>query len=375
MTGFAIAAVGTAVVDVHDRTTHRRTLLRRAVEQAIADSGLERAQIDGYLTTMGPVDDLRFLGLTPGFVASVDSGGSSPAAAIISAIGAISTGVATAVLCTFSSTVGATSGSIGEVSHRYPSLWGMSGAVTAHALLARRYLYTYGLGFEALGAVAVAQRDVAQGREDAAYRDTPLSLDQYLESPFVVDPLRRLDCCRDANVGAAMVITRDDVALDHGDDLVRIAGIGTGENLRNWHAGLAFDRHDDIAPARDRAFAQAGIGLHDVDTAQLYDPFTISVLMQLEEYGFCRPGEASAYIESGATRPGGELPVNTGGGQLSGWYAIGFTPIVEAVRQLRGRAGDSQVPGATTALVSNHGGSSGVPNTYHHVTMVLQGGQ
>ncbi len=375
MTGFAIAGIGTAFVDFPDRTLHRRILLRRAVEQAIADSGLERAQIDGYLTTMGPVDDIRFLGLAPGFVASVDSGGASPMAAVISAIGAISAGVATAVLCTFASTVGPTSGAIGEVSHRYPSLWGMSGAVTAHALLAQRYLHTYGLSAEALGAVAVAQRDLAQRRDDAAYRGKPLSLDEYLQSPFVVDPLRRLDCCRDANVGAAMIITQADVARGHGEDVVRIAGLGTGENLRNWHAGLAFDRHDDIVPARDRALAQAAIDLKDVDTAQLYDPFTISVLMQLEEYGFCRPGEAAAYIESGATRPGGELPVNTGGGQLSGWYAIGFTPIVEAVRQLRGRAGDTQVPGATTALVSNHGGSSGVPNTYHHMTMILRSGE
>jgi len=374
VTGFAIAGIGTARVDFRDRTTHRRTLLRRAVEQAIADSGLERSEIDGYLTAMAPVDDVRFLGLSPGFVASVDSGGASPAAAIISAIGAISAGVATAVLCTFASTVGPTSGSIGEVSHRFPSLWGMSGAVTAHALLARRYLHTYGLSDEALGAVALAQRELAQNRDDAAYQGLPLTLDQYLESPFVVDPLRRLDCCRDANVGAALVITRAEVARDHRNDVVRIAGLGTGENLRNWHAGLAFDRHDDITPARDRALAQAGVTLADVDNAQLYDPFTISVLMQLEEYGFCQPGEAPAYIESGATRPEGTLPLNTGGGQLSGWYAIGFTPIVEAVRQLRGLAGSSQVPGATTALVSNHGGSSGIPNTYHHVTMILQSG-
>lgn len=368
---YAICGVAERYAPLTDTTASRRLLLRDAVEAAIEDSGLGRDQIDGYLTTMGPMDDVRFLGLSPSFAAAVDAGGASPAAAIVTAIGALAAGIAKAVLCTFASTVAATSGSIGAVSHRYPSLWGISGAVTAHALLAQRYLAGYGGTAADLGAVAVTQREYAQARPEAAYHGKPLTLDAYLASPLVVDPLRRLDCCRDANVGAAMVITTADVAEDLRCKPVYIAGLGTGENLRNWHSGLAFDRHDDIAPAQRQAFAHAGITLDDLDTAQLYDPFTISVLMQLEQYGFCDPGQAGEFVREGGTSLGGKIPTNTGGGQLSGRYAIGFTPILEAVYQLRGTAGATQLREAHTALVSNHGGSLGVPNTYHHATFIL----
>jgi len=367
----AIAGAGERHASLTDTGTSQRMLLRDAVDSALAASGVSRPQVDGWITAMGPLDDLRFLGLAPRFATAVDSGGSSPATALITAFGALQAGLASVVVCAFSSRVAARSGSIGEVAHRYPPLWGMSGAVTAHALFAQRYLQRFGGTPKDLGEVAVAQREHARVRQDASYFGRPLALEEYLDSPLVAEPLRRLDCCRDANVGAAVVVTTPEIAADLPAAPVYVAGIGAGDNIRNWHAGTVFDHHDDVEDAKARAFAQAGVSLSDVDSAQLYDPFTISVLMQLEHYGFCGPGEAADYVRGGALGLGGALPTNTGGGQLSGRYAIGFTPILEAVRQLRGEAGPTQVSGAHTVLVSNHGGSSGVPNTYHHLTMVL----
>src|SRR5690606_34410833 len=127
----------------------------------------------------------------------------------------------------------------------------------------------------------------------------------------------------------------------------------------------------DIAPAAATAFGQAGIGVTDVDVASLYDPFTISVIMQLEAYGFCGPGEGGPFVASGATRLGGAIPTNTGGGQLSGYYATGFTAVVEGLLQVRGEAAATQVSDAEVALISGHGGNGGVQNTWAHATMLV----
>jgi len=152
---------------------------------------------------------------------------------------------------------------------------------------------------------------------------------------------------------------------------VDILGVGTGQNLRNWWTGDVYDLHDDIAPAARTAFGQAGVTVDDVDVACLYDPFTISPLMQLEAYGFCGPGEGGPFIAAGETGLGGKIPTNTGGGQLSGYYATGFTAVVEGILQMRGDGGATQVANAEVALVSGHGGNAGIQNTWSHATLLL----
>ena len=112
-----------------------------------------------------------------------------------------------------------------------------------------------------------------------------------------------------------------------------------------------------------------------MDVAALYDPFTISVIMQLEEYGFCAEGEGGPFVAAGETGPKGQIPTNTGGGQLSGYYATGFTAMVEGIQQIRGQGGSTQVAGAEVALVSGHGGNGGVQNTWAHATAVLGAGR
>ena len=150
-----------------------------------------------------------------------------------------------------------------------------------------------------------------------------------------------------------------------------ILGGGTGHNIVNWHKGQVFENHDNIAPAKARAFAQAGMTLKGIDMAQLYDPFTISPLMQLEAYGFVPEGQGGPFYADGGAGPDVPIPTNTGGGQISAYYTTGFTGIMEAVMQLRGEAGAGQLKKANTALVSGHGMNAGVQNTWAHASLIL----
>lgn len=360
-----------------------RQLRRDALEAAVADAGLRLADIDGYVGTSSEMfDDVRFLGLAPRFAYSVMSGGATASISILSAIGAIATGQAHTVACVYGAAPTSPSGGrvgpggvfrdgYGSYAYGYPSLYGMIGAGTAHALHARRHMHRYGTTPDHLGAVCVTQRDHASRRPGTLGYGKPITLDDHRASRMITDPLRLLDCCRDTDGGVAVIITSIERARDLAAAPVAVLGIGTGHNLRNWWTQEVYDLHDDIAPAAETAFAAAGLDVGDVDVAELYDPFSISVIMQLEGYGFCGPGEGGPFVAEGATRLGGAIPTNTGGGQLSGYYATGFTAVAEGILQLRGQGGATQVPGAQVALVSGHGGNAGVQNTWAHATMLM----
>ena len=357
-----------------------RELRREALELALADAGLERRRIDGYIGTSSEgFDDVRHLGLAPGFAYTMQSGGATAIWSLINAMGAILTGQAQTVACVYGAAptsgglirADGTRGGFGSYAYGYPRMYGMVGAGMAHAFHARRHMHRYGTTSEHLGAVAIAQREHASLREDAIGYGQPITLADHQASRMVVDPLRLLDCCRDTDGGVALLVTSLERARDLRARPALILGVGSGHNLRNWWTGEVYDLHDDIAPARATAFGQAGIDARDVDVAALYDPFTISVIMQLEAYGFCKPGEGGPFVASGATRLSGAIPTNTGGGQLSGFYATGFTAVSEGLRQISGEAGPTQVPGAGVALVSGHGGNGGVQNTWAHATLLL----
>lgn len=354
-----------------------RELRREALDLALADAGLRRADVDGYIACHGGVafEDLRYLGLGPLFSWSLASGGATAISALIVARGVLATGQAGHVaLCygfapsLFRSGSGAGLGGFG---YGYPELFGMVGPATSHALHAQRHMHLYGTTSEQLGAVAVTQRAYASQRPGALGYGRPITLDDHQGSRMICEPLRLLDCCRDTDGGVCVIVTTAERARDLRGPPVRVLGTGTGHNIRNWYDKSVYAHHDDIAPAKARAFGEAGIGLDAVDVAALYDPFTISVIMQLEEYGFCAPGEGGPFVAAGETGPGGRIPTNTGGGQLSGYYATGFTALVEGILQLRGRAGATQVEGAGVALVSGHGGNGGVQNTWAHATALL----
>jgi acetyl-CoA acetyltransferase len=357
-----------------------RDLRRQALERALADAGLSRRDVGGYIGTSGEVfDDIRYLGLAPGFAYTMQSGGATAIWSVINAIGAIVTGQAEVVACVYgaaptsrqSRRADGSIGGYGNFAYGYPHMYGMIGAGMAHALHARRHMHCYGTTSEHLGAVAVAQREYAAVRPGTLGYGQPITLADHQASRMVVDPFRLLDCCRDTDGGVAAIVTTIERARDLRSRPATILGMGTGHNIRNWWTGDVFDLHDDIAPAARTAFNQAGLGVDDVDVASLYDPFTISVIMQLEAYGFCERGQGGPFVAGGATRMDGAIPTNTGGGQLSGFYATGFTALVEGVRQIRGEGEATQVPGAEVALVSGHGGNGGIQNTWAHATMLL----
>ena len=368
---------------------------------ALADAGLVRRDIDGYIGTSSEMfEDVRHLGLSPGFIWGMQAGGATATWSILNAIGAIRNGQAEIVACAYGATPssraarassdgsGAAGGSgdrrrirragragraggYGAFGYGYPMMYGMVGAAAAHALHARRHMHRYGTTSEHLGAVAVAQRDYAVLRPGTLGYGHPITLDDHQQSPMIVDPFRLLDCCRDTDGGVVVLVTTADRARGLRGTAVDVLGIGTGHNLRNWWTGEVFDLHDDIEPAARTAFGQAGLTVDDVDVACLYDPFTISPIMQLEAYGFCGPGEGGPFVAAGETRLDGRIPTNTGGGQLSGFYATGFTALVEGVLQMRGEGGATQVADAEVALVSGHGGNAGVQNTWSHATLLL----
>tara|TARA_R110001592_G_scaffold260403_1_gene524974 strand:+ start:81896 stop:83050 length:1155 start_codon:yes stop_codon:yes gene_type:complete len=354
-------------------------LRRQALELALLDAGLERDAIDGYIHASHEREDLRYLGLSPNFSWPVQTGGATASATFVMAAGAILSGQAEMVACAYA--MAPSSGgmpgfsapmSLGSLGYGYPAQVGMIGAASAHALHARWHMDHYGTTSEHMGAVAVQLRNHALNRPDAMTYGKPITLEDHQASPMVVDPFHMLDCCRDTDGGAVFIVTSAEraktMAATHP---VYILGAGMGHNIAKWHERDVYAHHDNIAPAAARAFAQAGVSLADIDTAQFYDPFTISIIMQLEHYGFCKPGQGGPFVADGGIALDGAIPANTGGGQISGFYAAGFTPIIEAMKQLRGEAGATQVKNARLALASGHGLNGGVQNTWTHGTLIL----
>jgi acetyl-CoA acetyltransferase len=315
------------------------------------------------------------MGLSPNFSLAIQSGGATPVFSLITAVGAILSGQAEMVACTYgqaqSARVASGRQTIGAYAYGYPSLYGLVGAAATHALHARRHMHLYGTTSRHLGAVAVTQRQYAVARPGTLGYGKPITLEEHQASPMIADPFRRLDCTRDTDGGCALLVTTAERARSMRGVPVYLLGAGTGHNIVSWHEGTVYENHDRIAPAKARAFEQARLTLDDIDMAQLYDPFTISPLMQLEAYGFVREGQGGPFYADGGAGPEGKIPTNTGGGQLSAYYTTGFTGIIEAVLQLRGQAGAGQLKRARTALVSGHGLNAGVQPTWAHATLIL----
>jgi acetyl-CoA acetyltransferase len=352
-----------------------RELRAQAVELALADAALERDAIDGYIHCYVDREDLRYMGLAPNFSVSMMTGGATPAFSIIAAASAVLSGQAEMVACVYGQAQSARAAlgqpSIGAYAYGYPALYGLVGAAAAHALHARRHMHLFGTTSLHLGAVAVTQRRYASVRPEALGYGKPISLDDHQASPMIADPFRRLDCTRDTDGGCAVLVTSAERARQLRGRPVYLLGAGTGHNIANWHRGSVYENHDNVAPAAARAFSQARMTLQDLHMTQLYDPFTISPLMQLEAYGFVPPGHGGPFYADGGAGPDGSIPTNTGGGQLSAYYTTGFTGIIEAILQLRGQAGAGQLRRADTALVSGHGLNGGVQNTWAHATLIL----
>jgi acetyl-CoA acetyltransferase len=355
------------------------TLAARAVKAAVADAGLELSDIDGF-ATFGPNDSISPNLLAPALGVTnmsyyVDQwlGGSVSLSIIGQATLAVSAGVADCVVCYRALNGRSEIRMNGSGAARMKLPWDMpykmAGGVMAPsqeiAMAARAHMTRYGTTNEDLGRIAVLSRAHALDNERAMMR-TPMTLDDYLDSRWIVDPFRMFDCCLETDGAVAVVVTSAERAKDlpHRPVLVQGAAWGGGVNVVNsGHTDLSDSPARLIAP---RLYESAGLGPSDMDFAELYDCFTYNVLSQIEGYGFAEAGGVPDMLADGAfDRATGSLPVNTHGGLLSEGYIHGMNHVYEAVEQIRGDAGHRQLERHDTALVTGQlgyvsGYSSGV---------------
>jgi acetyl-CoA acetyltransferase len=233
-------------------------------------------------------------------------------------------------------------------------------------MIAHRHMHEFGTTSEQLAQAAVSARAWAQLNPAAPYQ-TPLTVDDVLSSPVISSPIHKLDCCLVTDGGAAIVVTSAERARDLPNPPIYVLGFGEAANHRNI-VGMPDLTSTRASESAARAFAMAGVRPADVHTAHVYDAFTISLLILLEDLGFCAKGEGGPFIEAGSIGPGGSLPLNTNGGGLSYTHPgmLGLFLLTEAARQLRGAAGSRQVPGAALSLAHGMGLALGA-----HASVVL----
>jgi acetyl-CoA acetyltransferase len=357
------AIVGASEVDTFQTSGRSPVgLMAVAAKRALDDAGLTVADVDGLFTSSSyyamPTLTLgEYLGVRPRFVDSTGIGGCSFIAHLAHAAAAIEAGLCEVALVAYGSTQRSDRGKLVSMAEwlPYEQPYGLIHPVSAFGMIAHRHMAEYGTTSEQLAQVAVSAREWALRTPDAPYRE-PLTVDDVLSSPMIASPLHKLDCCLVTDGGGAVVVTSAERARDLRADPVYLVGAGEAQNHRhvsqmpNLTATAAAD-------SAARAFAMAGVDHGAVDTVHLYDAFTISLLILLEDLGFCPKGEGGAFVGEGRIGPGGSLPVNTNGGGLSYCHPgmLGMFLLVEAVRQLRGQAGDRQVPGARVSLVHGMG--------------------
>ncbi len=335
----------------------------RAAMLALADAGLSLADVDALYTSapyeaLGGMELSEYLGLTPKVVDCNRTGGSAFEVYVQQAALALEAGLIDCALIAYGSNpasnpppgVGMTRQSPWEAPYRPVA------PISSYALAASRHMHLYGTTRAQLAEVAVAARRWAQLNPEAAVRD-PLTIDEVLAARMVSDPLSVRDCCLFNDGAAAVVMVRADRARDCARRPIPVLGAAHAVTHREI-SSMPDLTVTGAAISGPQAFAQAGVTAADIDLAMVYDAFTITPILFLEDLGFCPKGEGGRFVENGAIAPGGRLAVNTNGGGLScvhpGMY--GLFLLVEAVRQLRGEAGDRQLQRAELAVAHGNGG-------------------
>ena len=373
----AVAVVGVGTIGCGDfRDESLASMAHRAVSGALADSGLERRDIDGLFVHIGSPRGLDYdelallLGLEVRFATQTWSHGRFGATVVATAAMTLQCGLTDVALCVgcFKSSPfgrpGATT-SVGFLEgmregggpHAETPHLGMAAPAAGAAMSTRRYLERYGIDREQLGAVAIAQRSSATANPRAVMRE-PISREDYERSRPIVEPLRLLDCSVPTDTAVAVLLAREDRARALAKPPVWVLGfqgIHAGPNEFIFgQPGLGINQVDvfDFEPDAERqaVFERAGVGPGDVGTLHCYDGFSTQVLWTLERFGFCAPGEAADFVQDGRIELEGAFPVNTSGGHLSEGHANGWGHTVELVTQLRGHAGARQIPDLTVGL-------------------------
>lgn len=350
------------------------SLAAEASLAAIDDAGLVPDDIDGLIRSdydeasqvaladaLG-IDDIAYWGQN-------GPGGSGPPAMVGQAVAAILSGQATNVLV-YRALNGRSGRRLGKGvsveggvggSSSYLELFSPYGVTSPgqfFAMIARRYQEQWGLTPDALAEIAMVCRRRANANPAAQMYDRPLTLDDYYSARMISDPLRLYDFCLETDGAAALVVTSAERARDCAQPPVMIRSVAQGTGTRvgpgQMYPVLMGDGLDNLTSRRvaERLYARAGLTASDVDVAQLYDCFTITVYLQLADYGFCDRMDTSAFIRDGALDLDGQIPINTAGGQLSEAYIHGMNHILEGVRQVRGTS-TGQVPGARVSLVTS----------------------
>ncbi|MET9585895.1 hypothetical protein ABZY10_22900 [Streptomyces sp. NPDC006539] len=365
----AIVGVGEAGLGDAPAGATALSLQCRAARDAVLEAGLSLTDIDGVFAHW---DDranallvAEYLGIHPRYVDNTVVGGQSNITHLVHAMAAIEAGLCDVALVTYGSTqrLDRSRSRSGHVQDprspisQFTLPYGMLNPVGYYAMLAQLYQHRHGGAPEHLGEVALAARRWAQLNPNAAVR-TPLTMEDYLASPVIADPLRKLDICQINDGAGAMILTSASRARDLARRPVSIRGFGDTYRHHLTPLGTADWLDDDaLRTVADEALAMAQMDRQDIDLVQIYDAFTINVLVALEALGFCEPGGAGAFVGGGRIAPGGTFPLNTSGGGLSFNHSgqFGMQLMIEAVRQLRGECGSRQVPGARTCLVQAGG--------------------
>jgi acetyl-CoA acetyltransferase len=351
-----------------------------AIRLAVEDAGLSKDDVDGLLINAGITNGIS-LGLQQylGFdklrlLCHMNAAGSTAAQMVQYASFAVANGLATHVACVFadaplqqnrSSAAAYGSGARPAGMASLGPAYGMYGANAGYALAARRHMAEYGTTNDQFGQIAVAERLWATMNPRAQMRE-PISLEDYHASRWIMEPLHLLDCCLVSNGAVCVIVTTAERARDLKQPPAYVWGMGQGHHAPATRAGSEPETHTAATIAKEAAFRMAGVELSDIDVREFYDCYTYTVLVTLEDYGYCKKGEGGPFVEDGKLGPGGSLPTNTGGGQLSSYYMWGMTPLSEAVIQTRGQGGERQVPKHDLVLVSGNGG---ILN--YHGTLIL----
>ena len=343
-----------------------------ACRNALADANVGKDVIDALFVKV-PTSAREFMygqklaeamGLRPKLGGAWDQGGAANIALISQAVMAIEAGQCEAALVCYADNPRTGNRAVYARPRGDDAVYGWFSTAAGYAMIQRRHMIEHGTRPEDLGAIAKACRRHGAANPNAQLR-AAISLDDYLASPMQIDPLRRDDCCLVSDGGAAVVVMSGARARALGvPNAVPILGFGQGQT--SWEVAQRPTLTSTEAAVSGRtAFAMAGLAPKDIDVAQLYDCFTITALMTLEDYGFCKKGEGGRFVADGRIEIGGDLPLNTSGGLLSETGMPGMQLVIEGVRQIRGQA-TLQVPGADTCLVSNQGGTM-----HTHSTLIL----
>jgi acetyl-CoA acetyltransferase len=346
-------------------------LIAQATDRALKDAGLTKNDIDGLFSagwlTMESIMVAEYLGITPRYSDNTLPGGSAFEFHVEHAAAAIAAGLCETALICYAETrlsdrkkglaMNFATGAAQEPEEQFEIPYGCWVPIPTYALAAQRHMYQYGTTSAQLAQIAVAARKWAQLNPAASMRD-PLTVEDVLASPMMSTPLRLRDCCLVSDGGGAVIVTTAERAKNLRKKPVWV--LGSGES--HTHRSITGMPDLTVTPAKrsgERAFRMAGLAPADIDLLELYDSFTITVLLQLEDLGFCPKGEGGRFVEDGRLAPGGARPTNTGGGGLSCLHTgmFGIFLLTEAARQLRGECGERQVSGARTALCNGIGGS------------------